>query len=346
MSSGASASSGGYWSPALANPLPRTPQRRTGSVRRTMHVDVGARTEWGVALPMSGAARDMRTASRGPDDVTVLAEAALAASFDTDRVLVELETTPGTSWATGLIGARAGGGFRRRVDEVMPPEEAGSLLRLVLDDLPAAALISGYAWMRLAHRQGHDPSSLMPSDIAGRMLDLCSGWRSGGVAMASVEASRGVPVQDCPPATDLEAGDPLGWHGMPSLAPDWMRRRRCIDVWVDDPADPGGAFSLWAMFRDCVGEPGGGEAVLHEYVVEVAGTGGVVDDVRADPRVLPFPECPGAASAVDRLVGQRLADFADAVPEVLVGIASCTHLNDLLRALGGAAGLLELARRG
>ncbi len=330
---------------APSNPLSGVPARRVGSLRRTMHVDVGARTAWGVALPMSGAARDIRTGAGGLDDVTVVDEATVTAGFDAGRVLVSLETTPDAPWAMTLVGASAGGGFRRRIDAAMAPEDANSLLRMVLDDLPAGALISGYAWMRLARREGHDPASLMPSDIAERMVDLCSGWRLGGEAMDSVEAGVGLPIQDCPPAPDLGAGDPLGWHATGALGPDWMRRRRCIDVFVEDPRDPMGRFSVWSMFRDCVGEPEGGEAVLHEYAVEVEGAGTVLESVRADPRVLPFPECPGAADAVGALAGRTLADLPTAVPETLAGIASCTHLNDLLRALGGAAPLVEAARR-
>ncbi|HUO48041.1 MAG TPA: DUF2889 domain-containing protein [Acidimicrobiales bacterium] len=337
--------SGGWWAPAVSTPLDATPARRPGSLRRTMHVDVGVRSSWADPLPMSGAARDIRSGDGDPDEVTVLAEAALTASFDVGRRLVEVETTPPATWATELVGARAGGGFRRRIDDVMPPEEAGSLLRLVLDDLPAGALISGYALLRLARRAGHDPATLTPADALARMTDICSGWRAGGAAATGVAAGRGVPIQDCPPAPDLVAGDPAGWHAMEPLPPDGMRRRRCLDVWLEDAEDPAGRFAVWAMFRDTVGEPGGGEAVLHEYQVEVEGEGDVVRAVRADPRVLPFPECPGAAAEVHRLAGVPLAAFSDSVPEILVGTLCCTHLNDLLRALGGAAGLFELARR-
>jgi Protein of unknown function (DUF2889) len=338
------------WQPALARPLDRLPERAPGSLRRTMHVDVGARTEWGVPLPMSGSGRDVATRSRG-GELHILAEASVQAGFDPERTLLSLTTTPDAPWAAGLVGARAGGGFRRRIDEVMPDEAAGSLLRTVLDDLPAAALISGYAWMRLAHRQGLEPSTLMPAGVAGRMAGLCSGWRHGGVALDSVEGGRGVPVQDCPPAPELTAGDDQGWHRADPLPPDWMRRRRCIDVEVGEPgdrfgaaADPERPFRLWAMFRDTVGEPDGGEAVLHEYVVEADGVGLRVETLRAHPRVLPFPECPGAAGAVSAMTGRPLAEFPSAVPETLTGITSCTHLNDLLRALGGAAQLVEAAQ--
>jgi hypothetical protein len=67
----------------------------------------------------------------------------------------------------------------------------------------------------------------------------------------------------------------------------------------------------------------------------------VVGAIAAEPRVLPFPECPGAADAVGDLVGCSLSELSRSVPELLTGIRSCTHLNDLLRALGGVAGLVQ-----
>jgi len=313
-----------------------------------MHVDVGPRAEWTSSLAMEGGARDLRTGAHTSDrtdrtdpdapvlDTTVLARAAVRAGFDTQRRLESLETSPPVEWAGALIGARAGGGFRRHLDAVVPPAEAGSLLRQVLDDMPAAALISGYAWMRLARRAGHHPASLMPSGALDRMTDLCSGWRAGGTAVASVEAGEGVPVQDCPPAPEDSGDDPAAWHAMGALEADWMRRRRCIDVSVG----PDGAFGIWAMFRDTVGEGDGAEVVLHEYAVRALGTGGVIEAIEAEPRVLPFPECPAAGRAVAAMVGTEVGRFATAVGDTLSGIASCTHLNDLLRALGGIGDLV------
>ena len=214
-------------------------------------------------------------------------------------------------------------------------------LRQVIDDMPAAALISGYAWMRLARREGHHPASLMPSGALDRMTDLCSGWRAGGTAVRSVLDGQGVPVQDCPPAPAPVPGtvpDDLAWHDIGPLELDWMRRRRCIDVVVGED----GAFSIWAMFRDTVGEGGGDEVVLHEYTVRASGVAGVLEAVAAEPRVLPFPECPGAAGVVGALVGAQVRTLASTVPNTLTSIASCTHLNDLLRALGGVGGMLEV----
>ena len=160
--------------------------------------------------------------------------------------------------------------------------------------------------------------------------------------MASIEVSHGMPIQDCPPAP-VDDADPWGWHATDILERDWMRRRRCLDVSVDDD----GAFSIWAMFRDTVGEENGAEVVLHEYAVTASRLrGGVVGSIAAEPRVLPFPECPAAADAVGDLVGCQLGDLSRSVPELLTGIRSCTHLNDLLRAFGGVADLVQSLQAG
>ena len=306
-----------------------------------MHVDVGARTEWGVPLPLSAVARDLWTARDGSADV--VAEARVAAEFDQERRLVHVSSTPTVDWLDQLVGTRAGGGFRRHLDQVVPPADAGSLVRQVLDDMPAGVLISGYAFMRLARRQGFAASSLTPPNVLDRMVDLCSGWRAGGIAAASIGSGHGVPMQDTPPAPALDSGgDRWAWHEAATLPPDHMRRRRCLDLVVE----PDGSFAVWAMFRDSVGELDGSESVLHEYAVEAVGADGVLTEVSADPRVLPFPECPAAAVEVAALAGTKVADMASAVPETLTGIASCTHLNDLLRALGGLASLFEVAGSG
>ena len=299
----------------------------------------------------------------------MLAEAKVDAAFDRERCLVDVHSDPEVEWLPDLIGTRAGGGFRRRLDQLVPPGEGVSLVRQVLDDMPAGALISGYGFMRMARRQGLAPSSLTPPNVLEHMVNLCSGWRASGTAAASIGSGHGVPMQDCPPAPELrglvpapatvsatasatelstpasaggdanDVGDRWAWHDMVALGADHMRRRRCLDLAVD----PDGTFAVWAMFRDTVGEPEGGESVLHEYVVRARGADGVLTEVSAEPRVLPFKECPGAAGHVSALAGTKVADLPSTVPERLTGIASCTHLNDLLRALGGLAALLEIA---
>lgn len=325
----------------LSMPLEAVPARAPGSLRRTMNVDIGLRSEWSAPLELTGAARDIRTTGGdGPENFELLGLAEARASFDPQRRMTDLKTSPDAKWTEALVGVRAGGGFRGALSAAAPATERSSLLYQVLDDLPAGALISGYAWMRLARRSGQQPANLMPRGALDRMTDLCSGWRDGGVAVKSVAEDKGVPVQDCPSAPDLVGPDPHSWHELEPLPPDWMRRRRLIDV----VADADGGFSVWAMFRDSVGEHDGSEAVLHEYALGVTGTGEQISHLIAEPRVLPFPECPGAASAVKILEGRKVGDLPAIVPSLVTGTASCTHLNDLLRSMGGVAELLRIAR--
>jgi hypothetical protein len=168
----------------------------------------------------------------------------------------------------------------------------------------------------------------VPVEAADRQADLCAGWDATGTMIRSIRAGDGIPYAqgpDCPPvATD----DPADWHEEPELPPGAMRRRRRIDV-IDGPVR-----RIDAFFRDSLVRPDGGEEVLHEYTVEAR----LTDDDRigaiyAAPRVLPFGECPRAAAHVGRLVGEPVAELRRVVPTSLRSISSCTHLNDLLRAL-------------
>ena len=332
----------------LRDPRPSMPSRQPGSLRRTTHVDVGlgpARAPGPrAAAEGAGDPRSLVVVGAGHEVTTdadgtwrVAETGAVEAVFDAGRRLVRLTCRPEAPWVSALTGERSGGGFRRSLARATPPEAVGSLLAQLLDDLPAALLISGYSAMRLGHLKGLDPARMVPPDVLSKMTDLCSGWRSGGVAVKSIAMGRGVPVQDCPPSTDLEADDPAGWHAMSPLPEHWMRRRRCIDV---SPA-PGGS-GIWAMFRDTVAERDGIEVVLHEYSVSLSIDASgretpTIRDARALPAVLPFPECPAAAAEVTAVIGHDLLTLSHAVPELLEGVRSCTHLNDLLRSIGGAA---------
>ena len=111
-----------------------------------------------------------------------------------------------------------------------------------------------------------------------------------------------------------------------------MCRRRRIDVVPD-----GNGFVVSAGFRDHSWDLDGTEAIVHEYeldAVVVAEDGGLVlGSVVARPRVIPYPDCPSAAANVERLAGMPLAALRTRVLTELRGVDSCTHLNDMVRAL-------------
>jgi hypothetical protein len=284
-------------------------------------------------LHLAGAARDLETTASG---ARVLNAASLDADVDPHRQLARLELVPDRPEAAALIGSVVGSGFRARVETVVPGE-GGSPLGLLLDDMPGATLISGYVRIRSEAHAGLPAGSTVPAAALHAMTDVCSGWRAGGRAMASVARGDGIPMQDCPPAPDLAAtdgcSDDRGWHEMGPLPPRAMRRRRRIDVSGRDLVE------VDAMFRDTYGEPDGTEVVLHEYGVRatLAPDGLVVRSIEASPAVLPFQECPLAADHVSDLVGQPIADFRRTVREQLRTTRSCTHLNDMLRVLADVA---------
>ncbi len=292
---------------------------------------------------MAGAARDLETTAQGP---RVRAIAALEAGVDPDRRLASLEVVPDRPEATALIGSAVASGFRAQVASLLPGER-GTPLGLLLDDLPGAALISGYVRVRSEAHAGRPPGSSVPAAALDAMTDVCSGWRAGGRAMASVAAGDGIPLQDCPPAPDLSTGGSesgLDWHDIGPLAPGAMRRRRRIDVGGPHrkPNEDDDPIEVDAMFRDTYGEPDGTEVVLHEYGLRAAldPEGLVVRSIEATPAVLPFVECPLAATNVEDLVGRAIGDFRSAVRQQLTGIRSCTHLNDMLRVLADVAFLV------
>ena len=120
-----------------------------------------------------------------------------------------------------LVGCPVGPGFRSRVNEACPGErEAGTLLHLLLDDLPGAALVSGYS----AQRAGvlDQPRRRPEGDVGStsglaRMMasqdDLCAGWVHEGTLMVTVRSTGEIPVSTGPPAPSLERhDDPLAWH--------------------------------------------------------------------------------------------------------------------------------------
>lgn len=116
-----------------------------------------------------------------------------------------------------------------------------------------------------------------------------------------------------------------------------MRRARRIDVSRDT------IVRIDAHFQDSATTPEGGRQALHEYRVRATADPVSLEllSVEAEPRVLPFAECPAAAANVLRLVGTPLPRLRERVLEELRGPAGCTHLNDALRALADVPILLR-----
>jgi hypothetical protein len=276
-------------------------------------------------LRLEGAARDLRTTAAG---ATVVGAAAVSAVLDGSHALETLETTPRDSRTDALIGLVVGRGFRAAVERALAePDDVASPLHLLLDDLPVAALISGYALLY---------SGELEDAAAGAGLlksDICSGWRSDGTMMVELRKTGQIPVPVGPRTTELTpADDALAWHAIGALGTGAMRRRRLVEVVDDDASDP---LDVFAMFRDTFVAKDGIETVLHEYTVSATlqRDSLVLSDCEATPRVLPWAECPGAAASAHRLDGCATTDVRQLVGREFRGTTTCTHLNDLLRSL-------------
>jgi hypothetical protein len=236
-------------------------------------------------------------------------------------------------------------------------DQAGTrtLLYRLLEELPVAVLISGYAALyedrSLSQAVAGDRSGGTHAEGRGdRVLprmptDVCAGWVAEGVMMRGIERHGEVPIPVGPAAPALDPDDAEAWHPMAALAPGGMRRRRLVDV-RSDPS--GGGVAVHAMFRDSHVGPDGVETVLHQYDVDalVDPVGATFRRCRATPRALPWPECPGAAASAERLVGRRVDEVPGLVRHDLRGTSTCTHLNDLLRSLGDVGVLMAALAAG
>lgn len=313
-------------------PLRSVPPRRPGSVRRTSTID----TTWpdGLAgrMLVDGRARDLRTGPGGTAEV--LAEIRLGAEVGPDRTLAAIDAPfPGIE---ALVGASTFRGFRTATASAVPDLAASaSPVRLLVDDLPGALLVSGMALLtegELANRTG--------GMVLDAQVDICAGWaRDGGMVRFAVEHGH-TPTPVTVPSPSLEPeDDPLAWHDAPLPAPVATRRRRMLDVSGDDAA-----LRVSALFRDSLLGPDAVERSFHEYVVDavVDRRSRTVTAISARPGVLPWSECPQALASASRLVGTSIDDLRGQVRAEFRGTTTCTHLNDVLAAIGDTPLLADL----
>ena len=312
------------------DPLPATPPRRPGSVRRTTSIEQ-RRGEPGEPQHLLALGRDLLTRADGT--TAVLDEARFEATVDAAAVLVTIDADPPEPALGALVGRSIRKGIRGRVDAAVPDHAAAAtVLHQLLDDLPMAMLISGYGSSR------EQPDFRMPAGAAERMTDLCAGWAAGATMLQALDRSGIFPIPVGPEAPDLlPADDPLAWHELPPMAPRSVRRRRRIDLWPGDD----GLLVADVHFRDSHLGLEGPEDVLHEYTLRATLDPAdlVVRSAEAQARVLPWPECPGALASAGRIVGQRVGALRMSVAVRFTGTSTCTHLNDTLRSLAGATAL-------
>ena len=319
-------------------PLQGAPARAPGSMRRTSTLD----TTWpeGFAGPMAvhGRARDLAT---GHERADVLATSELTVTVAPDRTVSHIDASgidpggrdPGDPRLSQLVGASTMRGFRSAVAAALPDLEASGVpLRLLLDDLPGALLVSGFAMLAADAFTGSTGPGILDAQI-----DVCAGWADGSGMVSAVRTHGQTPTPasvESPPLEDPD--DSLGWHELPPLEPISTRRRRLLDV-APDPRDTT-CLRIEARFRDSHIGADGVERSFHEYGVRAIAdrSSRTLVAVDAWPGVLPWRECPGALASAGRVVGTPLADVRSQVRASFRGTTTCTHLNDVLAAIGDA----------
>ncbi len=327
-------------------PTSWTPPRRRASLRRTTTFDSLRPDGLDGAILQRGRGRDLWTSASGSAEVVAAAELTVITDYVDGPVVQSVDLVPAVGGVDALVGRRASTGFRAVIDESVDAAR-GSLGYLLLDEIPAATLVSGFAVAAAAEHGDVDLSKMRlasPSQPRLQVPDLCAGFRNGGTMLANADASGRTPMLFGPVALSVERpADEWGWHDIAPLPPHGMRRRRRIDVFdgVDGVDGVGGSRAghghvrVDVFFRDSHMSADGIETAVHEYTVDAVidrATMSVVS-CEATPRVLPWRECPEAAASVRRLAGWPVRGLRPEVRAQFVGPSTCTHLNDVLRGL-------------
>lgn len=312
-------------------PSGHAPLRRPASVRRTTSIDVVWPGGYGSAGHFCGIGRDIY--SDGADIAPqTLALQRFEAVVSQEREITRLSTVPARPAVAALVGLNAGSQMRKALDATLVDDQAnGTPLYLLLDDLAGASLVANWAWLRWEEANlSHDIPASDAQALAlsrRRMTGVCTGFAEGSSAITDI---RGKLVDARAVSALAHPDDPAGWHKLPSSNGVNMRRARRIDVWYEN-----GRLQIDAMFQDSATCPEGGRIAVHEYCLQATADArsGELLSLVAQPRVLPYLECPAAADNLKRLVGLPLARLRQQVPVALRRELGCTHLNDALRAL-------------
>lgn len=319
-----------------ANP---SPVRQPGSVRRTCTIDVSWPDGVDGQRLFTGRARDLRTDAAGA--AAVIAEGEMQARLTADKEITAITAVPPHANIERFIGQHGGGHLRMFIREALPELIASAdPLYLALDDISGTALVSAFAWSqwfpdwaeRIRGAYSHEEFEEMMT----RRINVC--W---GLAEGNSGVQPGGPPNN---VADADAGelrnpaDPEGWHAFSDNQGPGFRRARRIDVSLDSDA---GLIRVQGSFQDSAKLKAGGRVAIHEYdyALTIDRASGEILSLEPTPRVLPFPECPGAVANAQRMVGKRIDAIRDEVLAQLRGPQGCTHLNDVLRSLADVPAL-------
>ncbi|WP_446655190.1 DUF2889 domain-containing protein [Blastomonas sp.] len=323
---------------ALNRPGVRQPARRPNSVRRTSsHQSIWVPgNERGYTI--HGRARDLRT-DAGPHPV-LIGEASVTAEIGPDGRLDSLSSNETPDPLGEFAGLRPGGELRKAVATAMPHEGANdTLLHRLLDDLAGAAFMSTAAWYAWEGGiEAHAQRAGVPVMSNRVVTGVCLSHVRGSPALT--EDGRGAddnadhPLGPLP----LASPDPFAFHRLADADGPNQSRLRRTDIWMDE-----GELVADAWFQDSSAVQGETlrRIIFHEYgiVARFDAATLALKAIAVTPYVLPYVSCHAAPATANVLIGKNARELRNLVPMALKGIAGCTHLNDMLRALQDVAGL-------
>lgn len=294
---------------------------------------------------MVGRARDVVTPRTGGAPI-VCAEDGFVAEVRADRTIVAIAAQPPRTDLSRLVNVRGGGKLRHALEEIIPEERRNATpLYLILDDISGASLVAGWAWSQWdANWLTSRRLAVGPEELSRMMQDregVCTGFAPGSSSLDTDPAKINSRTGSTPTTELRHPQDPEGWHPFTVQDKVGMRRARRVDVWIDQ------LIVVAAAFQDSASTPDGKRVALHEYDLSatVDPRSMRVLTIDATPRVLPFPECPGAVANLPRLIGADISTMRQKVLDELPGTLGCTHLNDALRALAEVPALVRYLRQ-
>jgi hypothetical protein len=165
--------------PGSPGPARCLPERQPGSVRRTTCTDILRPDGIAGDVMLAGSGRDVRTGtdgSAGSAEVLARASLELRIDFHGGRTVRSITSDPVRPALQELAGLPASSGFRDRAAAALPEDGPDrDLLYQLLDDVPAATLIAGYAVGAAAGSHGRGRSSQLGRPDVHRLRGLQGG---------------------------------------------------------------------------------------------------------------------------------------------------------------------------
>lgn len=325
----------------LPSPFGFAPLRRPNSVRRTTSIDMTWPEGRDLSMQFNAIGRDIFTSVNG--DTVILNGDQYDAKIAQDRTILAIQANPPRDPIEQLVGFKGGGYLREKLEQILPDEKTdGTPLYLMLDDLSGTSLIAGWAWSR---QPGYEKTALEDMrrhrEMRQQMENICTGFQTGSSALDEKTGSS--LNHRCSAVLALaNPDDPAGWHTMPDQSTRVsMRRARRVDVWIDKQ------INIEVMFQDSASVPGSPDPeriAIHEYSIAITANpdSQLIETITATPHILPYPECPGAAANMDKLIGHSLENLRTTVLKELRRSLGCTHLNDALRSAAEVPQMLKL----